>query len=486
MSANAWRRSFGLLLPLALLLGALCMPVSASGSRHPYFNDRGTLSWFHTLADAQNEARRLDKVIFIEYGRAKCTNCRKLAQNVLPHGSIRARIGATAVGLASDCDRPERAVWQLFRTHLPNAGSLPFAAFLTPDGQWITGWYGARSVNDVSAHLAVAESHVRAMRAPAPTPERITRRPAPATRSAPVRPPAETPQPRVYPAPPPPPEVLKDMQGHAADDDGQPADEPECEEGACVGPNCRPPGFDCKSPGIELPCLPNPFDLLTGGCKPKTCPPCPPKPCAPEPVMLPETSAPVAKTDGFGDFPPPEPRIEQPEKHLADGTTARVSPTGSPDGVPSDGPSTVPTNGPTPTVEDRAKEAVASGDWAAVLLLTRDAKEDDKYLRALNREAHAWAHGRLAFAVAAVRRGEFETAHGVVTEVKLAMRGEAEAVDAERGAQAIELMRDLDVLAQESPVRTTVRKTAYERMRGTRWAPLFSEVPQPSAALTSR
>ena len=47
-------------------------------------------------------------------------------------------------------------------------------------------------------------------------------------------------------------------------------------------------------------------------------------------------------------------------------------------------------------------------------------------------------------------------------------------------------MRDIEPLAAESLVRRTVRKTAYEKMRGTRWAPLFSDVPTASPAISSR
>ena len=36
---------------------------------HPHFNDRGTLHWFTSFADAQEAARRDGKRIFIEFGR---------------------------------------------------------------------------------------------------------------------------------------------------------------------------------------------------------------------------------------------------------------------------------------------------------------------------------------------------------------------------------------------------------------------------------
>ncbi len=519
MSTNTWRRFLGLLLPLASLLGIFCMPASADGSRHPYFNDRGTLSWHHSLTSAQNAARRTNKVVFIEYGRKKCTNCRKLAQDVLPHRDLRSRLANTAVGLAAECDKPERAVWQLFRTHMPKGRMLPFAAFVTADGQWITGWYGHKSVREVSAYLASAERIVRTLRR-APAARRTARKTtrgttpkrSPSVRraaKAPTAPPprkrrviAKKPEIREVPAPAPrntaKRAVQRDPCADASDD-------------CCPGGNCKPPSFD-------LPCLPNPFKLLAGGCKP-ACPPPSPQKCPPAQGKV------IAKTDGYGGFPPPKPRIDAPRKLLANG---------SPDGEPAHGtdnkvpppaaPAVPPTAAaaagaalPMPAVrrvplapsgalpssrdlgapavrsaeelrvaERRAKIAAVRGDWAAVLQLTRGSTKAQKGLHALNLRAHRWAHDRLAYAVRAVRDGQFVLARNAVSEVKLAMRGEAEAVDAARGSEAIELMRDLDFLAAKSPVRRTVRKTAFEKMRGTRWAPLFSESQPAGAALSSR
>ena len=42
-------------------------PMSASS--HPHFDDRGTLRWFTSLADARAEAAATGKRIFIEFGR---------------------------------------------------------------------------------------------------------------------------------------------------------------------------------------------------------------------------------------------------------------------------------------------------------------------------------------------------------------------------------------------------------------------------------
>jgi len=486
---------------LVALVAVPAAPASAGGSRHPHFNDRGTLAWYRSLSSAKAAARRQGKVIFIEYGRSNCGNCRNLAQNVLPHRDIRSRIGAVAIGLAADCDRPERSVWQLFRTNLPGARLLPFAAFITPDGQWITGWYGSKSVSSVSASLAQAERRVRAMRAPARKPR--SRRPASTVRKAAPRH-ARQPKPtRIRPTP-----VQPKVTSTPAKAD-KTADDPSA-GGACHGGSCRPPSF-------ELPSLPNPFKLLAGGCEPR--PACPPAACPPPVCPPPAGSARIARTpDGYGAFPPPAPRVQTPDKHLAEGLAEGP---GSPDGEPTPRvepaarkpivkvptavaaagailpapavrkalplPALPPTSALTvPDREKRAQAAAKRGDWAAVLLLTQHVAPEQAMLHALNTQAHRWAHGRLAFAVRATRQGKFTEADAAVAEVKLAMRGESESVDAARGADAIELMRDLDFLAQKSPVRKTVRKTAYEKMRGTRWAPLFSECPQPSAALTSR
>jgi hypothetical protein len=46
------------------------MPGALFAQAHPHFNDGGTLSWYTTLAEAQAAAKKADKLIFVEYGRA--------------------------------------------------------------------------------------------------------------------------------------------------------------------------------------------------------------------------------------------------------------------------------------------------------------------------------------------------------------------------------------------------------------------------------
>jgi len=509
MPTPLWQRFFACSLPLALFLLLFTTPATAGGSRHPYFNDRGTLRWYHSFAEAKRVAQREQKLIFVEYGRQACSNCRKLASSVLPHSRIRGRISSLAIGLAAECDRPEREVALLFQQNLRNARMLPFVAFLTPRGRWITGWGGYADVSDLEGHLDLAEARHRsifgrATRGPAPSleptpsferrasPKSPTPRPAtdgktartepaPKIRPAPVQPPAPTPE----PAPATPELGYTDLDL----EDGIDPEE-ECADGACVGGNCAPPSFGCTPgdgfdrSGFGGRVLTGIKNFVTGrkDCPPRACPP--------------KTDAVTAvKPQDCLDFPQPAPRIASPETRLADGDFPLPRPQVRPAPIPV--PSAMPFGDPDadeaePVVQPRAptlmlaETAAKRGDWATVLRLTRDATIDQTALRGLNRQAHAWAHGRLAMAVRAVREERYDEARTAMNEVGRTMLKEPEAVDAQRGLRAVEMMRDMLVLSEDSPLRSTVRKTSYEKMRGTRWAPLFSEVPAPSPALTTR
>jgi hypothetical protein len=151
--------SAALSLGLSLALAIPAAPASASPcERHPFFDDGGTLSWTTDTAEAMRRARADGKVVFIEYGRRECTNCRVLVQRMLPTSMCKARMGAAAVGLAADCDEPDASVEALFQRALPRATCLPFAAFVTPDLQWISGWAGSIDPQGILGHLAKAEA----------------------------------------------------------------------------------------------------------------------------------------------------------------------------------------------------------------------------------------------------------------------------------------------------------------------------------------
>src|SRR5262245_11983414 len=122
--------------------------------RHPYFDDGGTLSWTTRVEDAQSAARSSNRLIFIEYGRKACGNCRTLVTLILPAESVRARISRLAVGLAAECDEPDPRIEALFEKNLQCAVMLPFVAVVTPDLQWVTGWSGSIDVRRICPHLS--------------------------------------------------------------------------------------------------------------------------------------------------------------------------------------------------------------------------------------------------------------------------------------------------------------------------------------------
>jgi hypothetical protein len=158
----------------AVLAVAAFFPVAGatagpSGSSHPHFDDSGTLPWSSSLAAAQSAARAQGKLIFVEYGRLQCRNCRILVQKVLPTPCLKDRMRNACVGLATDCDQPEARVAAILEKNLPGASVLPLVGFMTADLQWITGWAGGASADCVQGHLCKAETFLAAScRKPAP------------------------------------------------------------------------------------------------------------------------------------------------------------------------------------------------------------------------------------------------------------------------------------------------------------------------------
>jgi hypothetical protein len=130
---------------------------AALAQGHPHFDDGGTLKWFTSLADAKAAAKQHDKLIFIQYGREACGNCRSLVQKVLPGANVKERLAAIAIGLAIDCDAGDDAVGQLLHANLPGAQMLPFVGFVNWDGQWVTGFAGFKDAKAFEPVLEAAE-----------------------------------------------------------------------------------------------------------------------------------------------------------------------------------------------------------------------------------------------------------------------------------------------------------------------------------------
>ena len=136
---------------------AAAAPLLAS-TAHPYFNDAGTLAWYCDLSAAQAAGRASGKLLFIEYGRRACGNCRTLVTRVLPAPAVKSRVSAACVGLAADCDEPDPRVEAVFRAAMPDASLLPFVAVVSPDLEYVTGWQGGIEVAGCCAELGKVEA----------------------------------------------------------------------------------------------------------------------------------------------------------------------------------------------------------------------------------------------------------------------------------------------------------------------------------------
>jgi len=55
---------------LAVVVSVAFAANRCGAQRHPHFDDGGTLSWHTTLAAAKEAAKKADKLVFVEYGRA--------------------------------------------------------------------------------------------------------------------------------------------------------------------------------------------------------------------------------------------------------------------------------------------------------------------------------------------------------------------------------------------------------------------------------
>ena len=152
-----------LVLPLVAAIAAgvvSLLPASATADplrAHPYFQDSGTLDWSTTLDEATAAARSSGRLIFIEYGRLRCGNCKTTVERILPAKGLKARMSALCVGLAAECDTPDPRVEALFAKWLPTASILPFCALVTADLRWVDGWAGLIGADDCARRVAVAE-----------------------------------------------------------------------------------------------------------------------------------------------------------------------------------------------------------------------------------------------------------------------------------------------------------------------------------------
>lgn len=78
-------------------------------------------------------------------------------ERVLPDPILKDLLADLVVGLAADCDRPERDVEKIMSANLSGASMLPFVGLVTCDGQWVDGFSGGKNAQELRAILQAAE-----------------------------------------------------------------------------------------------------------------------------------------------------------------------------------------------------------------------------------------------------------------------------------------------------------------------------------------
>jgi hypothetical protein len=389
-------------------------PSPATAGTHPHFNDRGTLDWYRTLPEAQAAARSSGKLIFIESGRLECGSCRKLVERTLPQEPIRSRLAAIAVGVADDCDVQGSEAARLLNRGLPGATFLPLVGFVTPDGRWITGWFGGATPQQVLGHLELAEqAHARlAAQGPAPAASPV----APPAARAPAPPPAPA---RVAPAPAPSP--------------------------IRTAPAPVPAPTRVAAP-------PSPAPMRTAPT------PAPLARTAPAPRVAPSPVAPPAPAPKAAPVPPPA--IAQAPR--ANPVGASGSATGNDVRSRARAASETGDWG----TDLRLWEEAGDGRDAGLLADLSPYAE----------RAHLWCLRQVDDAERAAQARRYEDARRSLELVRRCCEGTScpIAVDAERGERAVERLMAIE---QGSPDQADapemLRRRSYQEFRGSRWAPLF-------------
>lgn len=402
-------RAWALCAPLVLVGVANLGEVAAAPPTRP------GLTWYRTWTGAQAAARAEGKLVLAASTRAGCGLCDRFRTETAPQCG--GQLSQVAVGYVYDIGRPEMVqVDRALRSGLPGARLMPLVGFLTPEMEWVHGFWGGRTPQQFLGDIDYAR-RVRPVKVVAATQQTAARGPSVAA------PPSATTQP-------------------ASARSSAPALAP----GTRAPLVARHPGAPRADTPTTTPNLPavNPTPPPTDPRTPRAPGACQPAALAPRPSAAPSAC----------------PTHEECCPGGVCGVPSILSELecGPPE------PCSVTTNA--------ADAAAAAGDWCAVLKLTRDAK--DPRSMALGRRARQWAQDKLDWCVREVVAGHTESALESLRKVSVAMAGEPAAVDAERGIDAVLTARALRRLDDPSgEFARSLRRHKYDELRGTRWARLF-------------
>ena len=132
--------------PLAMLLCIwVWLPApsaDAAASKHPNYDDGGTLRWYTNLDEARRTARQEKRLLLVEVSVAGSRPCANVI-GLIGDPAIRGRIAPLAVGHPVDARRGSPLVPTL-RANLPTGTHLPWLGFVTPEGTWVSGFGPSR------------------------------------------------------------------------------------------------------------------------------------------------------------------------------------------------------------------------------------------------------------------------------------------------------------------------------------------------------
>lgn len=493
----------------------------------------GAVAWERSFAVAAARAQREGKLVLVASTKPGCGLCEVFRNRTAP--SCGAELQAVAVPYVYDILRPESPqVDRVVRANLPGARLMPLVGFVTPDLRWAGGFWGQRDAAQFTSDIRrAAPQRAAPITRAAPAPLRT---PPSASPALPAAPPVRRPEAPALPAAPR--AMASPSVGTALVErppvPTAPPPSPVTDDELCPGGICTvPTPFDGLVPG---PCdvLPPPVDA---GAFPTPAPARPTLPPTSTPTAPPSAGSGRVTSTGVADcgvpgatpgrlpedlLPPPRTkRVEAPTDYApALAAQPRPQPTyglpdteaqrralersrhsGSPDGASAPTPAqplartpalrsapapaaapapapaaraTAPRAAPDDSASLRAAEAAAQGGrWGEVLRLA-DGSPDPR-LRDLEVRANRWAQDELDRCVLLGLAGRHEEGLLALQRVRTQMAGSAAGIDAERGLDAIETVRDLRSLSDPQGVlATSLKRNKYDELRGTRWARLFS------------
>ncbi len=133
------------------------LPPSADASFGDDARGGAALRWFETLEEAQEEAKRLERPLFLNFTGVTCTNCRYMEEGVLSRADVAAELARFVTAeLYTDRGRPADERHRDHQVKTFGTAALPFYAIVTPSGRTLASFPG--STNDPEEFLRFLRS----------------------------------------------------------------------------------------------------------------------------------------------------------------------------------------------------------------------------------------------------------------------------------------------------------------------------------------